>query len=319
MMSHEIRTPMNAVLGLASSLLDDPLTPDQREAVVAIRDSGDTLLRILNDILDFSKLDAGRMTFETAPFSPAALAHDALSVYSPYAAAKGLTIRLDADPLLPPAMLGDAGRIRQVLHNLVANAVKFTEQGEVTIGVQGIDRTALAATVEWTVGDTGIGIAPEKIATLFDAFVQADNSITRRFGGSGQRPQARILYVTGPAIRLANSHVANVDHTERDRCLHFRRIVIDMTVRIRAHPVGRRAVARLAGRTLARIRRVGAADAGRVAFQAHGTVVLRTARQMGFRDGRGCRVITYQAVEGLAVLVRLPDRDRVSRISVGAD
>ena len=185
MMSHEIRTPMNAVLGLASSLLDDPLTPDQREAVVAIRDSGDTLLRILNDILDFSKLDAGRMTFETAPFSPVGLAHDALSVYSPYALAKGLAIRLDADPLAPPALLGDAGRIRQVLHNLVANAVKFTDAGEVVIAVRGIDRTAMAATVEWTVSDTGIGIAPGKLATLFDAFVQADNSITRRFGGSG--------------------------------------------------------------------------------------------------------------------------------------
>ncbi|MGA3401604.1 MAG: ATP-binding protein [Acetobacteraceae bacterium] len=185
MMSHEIRTPMNAVLGLASSLLDDPLTADQREAVVAIRDSGDTLLRILNDILDFSKLDAGRMTFETAPFSPAGLAHDALSVYSPYAAAKGLTIRLEADPALPPSLLGDAGRIRQVLHNLVANAVKFTDAGEVTIGARCVERGAASATIEWTVRDTGIGIAEEKLGTLFDAFVQADDSITRRFGGSG--------------------------------------------------------------------------------------------------------------------------------------
>jgi PAS domain S-box-containing protein len=185
MMSHEIRTPMNAVLGLASSLLDDPLTEEQREAVVAIRDSGDTLLRILNDILDFSKLDAGRMTFETAPFSPAGLAHDALSVYSPYAAAKGLTIRLETDPSLPPALLGDAGRIRQVLHNLVANAVKFTDQGEVVIGAHRVEHGGVSAAIEWTVCDTGIGIAADKIGTLFDAFVQADDSITRRFGGSG--------------------------------------------------------------------------------------------------------------------------------------
>jgi CheY-like chemotaxis protein len=165
--------------------LDEALTEDQREAVVAIRDSGDTLLRILNDILDFSKLDAGRMTFETAPFSPTGLAHDALSVYGPHAAAKGLAIVVDADPALPAAVLGDAGRIRQVLHNLVANAVKFTDTGKVIIGVRCVDRSAKAAAVEWSVGDTGIGIPPDKLGTLFDAFVQADDSITRRFGGSG--------------------------------------------------------------------------------------------------------------------------------------
>jgi PAS domain S-box-containing protein len=185
MMSHEIRTPMNAVLGLASSLLDDSLTQEQREAVAAIRDSGDTLLRILNDVLDFSKLDAGRMTFEAAPFSPAALVPDALSVYRPDAAAKGLAIRLETGPGLPAVMLGDAGRIRQVLHNLVANAVKFTHAGEVVIGAHCVGRSETTATIEWSVRDTGIGIAPDKLGTLFDAFVQADDSITRRFGGSG--------------------------------------------------------------------------------------------------------------------------------------
>jgi signal transduction histidine kinase/ActR/RegA family two-component response regulator/NO-binding membrane sensor protein with MHYT domain len=185
MMSHEIRTPMNAVLGLAASLLDDELTSDQREAVAAIRDSGDTLLRILNDILDFSKLDAGRMTFEAAPFSPDSIGHDALSVYSPHAVAKGLTLRLESDAALPASLLGDAGRIRQVLHNLVANAVKFTDSGEVVVSAQCIERNAATATMEWTVRDTGIGIAPKKLGTLFDAFVQADDSITRRFGGSG--------------------------------------------------------------------------------------------------------------------------------------
>ncbi len=185
MMSHEIRTPMNAVLGLASSLLDDPMAPEQREAVVAIRDSGDTLLRILNDILDFSKLDAGQMTFEPVSFSPIGLAHDALSVYSPHAAAKGLAIRVEVDPALPALLLGDGGRVRQVLHNLVANAVKFTDAGEVAIGARCVERGEATATIEWIVSDTGIGIAGEKLGTLFDAFVQADDSITRRFGGSG--------------------------------------------------------------------------------------------------------------------------------------
>ena len=152
---------------------------------MAIRDSGDTLLRILNDILDFSKLDAGRMTFETAPFSPAGLAHDALSVYSPHAAAKGLAIRLEADADVPAALLGDAGRIRQVLHNLVANAVKFTDAAKSSSPSAASPHGATAAPSSGALRDTGIGIAPEKLTTLFDAFVQADNSITRRFGGSG--------------------------------------------------------------------------------------------------------------------------------------
>ena len=185
MMSHEIRTPLNAVLGLAGSLLDASLTTPQREVVQAIRDSGDSLLRILNDILDYSKLDAGRMTFEAAPFSPATLTQNAISILGPRARVKGLAIVAESDPALPAGLLGDAGRIRQVLLNLVSNAVKFTDAGEVTIGARCVERGAASATIEWTVRDTGIGIAEEKLGTLFDAFVQADDSITRRFGGSG--------------------------------------------------------------------------------------------------------------------------------------
>jgi PAS domain S-box-containing protein len=185
MMSHEIRTPMNAVLGLTSSLLDETLTQDQHEVVTAIRDSGDSLLRILNDVLDFSRLDAGRMTFETAPFSPATLTQEALSVYGPRTAAKGLAFHLDSDSDLPPLLIGDAGRVRQVLHNLIANAEKFTAIGSISLRVRCVARDAGRATIEWQVSDTGIGIAPEKLGSLFDAFVQADDSITRRYGGSG--------------------------------------------------------------------------------------------------------------------------------------
>ncbi len=185
MMSHEIRTPLNAVLGLAGSLLDASLPPAQRDVVKAIRDSGDSLLRILNDILDYSKLDAGRMTFEAAPFSPATLTQNAISVLGPRAQAKGLTIVAEADPALPAGLLGDAGRIRQVLLNLVSNAVKFTDGGAVTIRACCVGREGDAATIEWSVQDTGIGIAPDRIGSLFREFVQADSSISRRFGGSG--------------------------------------------------------------------------------------------------------------------------------------
>ncbi len=185
MMSHEIRTPMNAVLGLASTLLDDGMTPDQRQAVLAIKTSGDNLLRILNDILDFSRLDAGRMTFESAPLSPAGLTEEILRVHSLGATEKGLLLTAGQEPGMPDRVIGDAGRIRQVLHNLISNAVKFTRAGSVTVNARCVARGADDATMEWTIADTGIGIAPDQLGTLFDAFVQADSSITRRFGGSG--------------------------------------------------------------------------------------------------------------------------------------
>ena len=184
-MSHEIRTPMNAVLGLAGTLLDGSLTPPQRRIVEAIRDSGDNLLRILNDILDFSKLGAGRMTLEPAPFSPATLTQNVVSILGPRAAAKGLAIVAENEPTLPPGLMGDAGRIRQVLLNLMSNAVKFTETGSVSIRAGCLSEADGHATIEWTVSDTGIGIPAEQVDKLFNEFTQADSSISRRFGGSG--------------------------------------------------------------------------------------------------------------------------------------
>jgi signal transduction histidine kinase/CheY-like chemotaxis protein len=185
MMSHEIRTPMNAVLGLASSLLASRLPPEQHAIAQAIHDSGDVLLRLLNDILDFSKLDAGRMTFEDAPFSPAVLTHNVVSGLGPHAAAKGLRITAECDAALPPGLVGDAGRVRQILLNLAANAVKFTVTGGVTVRADCVARDGPTATVRWSVSDTGIGIPADRLGSLFNEFVQVDNSITRRFGGTG--------------------------------------------------------------------------------------------------------------------------------------
>jgi signal transduction histidine kinase/DNA-binding response OmpR family regulator len=185
MMSHEIRTPMNAVLDMATTLLETHLNAEQRRYVVAIHNAGDSLLEILNDILDFSKLEAGQLTLEHIAFSAEALVQNTLSIIGPRATAKSLAIRSINDPTLPPALVGDAGRIRQVLLNLVSNAVKFTAAGEIVVATRCIAIDHEAATIEWTVSDSGIGIAPERIGALFTNFVQADNSINRRFGGSG--------------------------------------------------------------------------------------------------------------------------------------
>jgi len=184
-MSHEIRTPMNAVLGLASTLLEDELTGEQQASVKGIHDAADDLLNILNDILDYSKLEAGRLALEVTGFSPAAIVDQAMSIVGPRASAKGLVLRMAIDPNVPETLAGDAGRLRQVLINLVGNSVKFTAKGEVGVGVRLLAQRDSHATVEWTVSDTGIGIPAERIGALFTEFMQADSSITRRFGGTG--------------------------------------------------------------------------------------------------------------------------------------
>jgi CheY-like chemotaxis protein/HPt (histidine-containing phosphotransfer) domain-containing protein/anti-sigma regulatory factor (Ser/Thr protein kinase) len=172
-------------LGLTSTLLETKLDAEQRSSILAIHDAGDNLLDILNGILDFSKLEAGQLVLEQIAFSPEALVHSALSIIGPRASAKGLAIRSVNDAGLPQALEGDAGHIRQVLINLVSNAVKFTAGGEVVVSTRCLARDGKLATIEWAVSDTGIGIAPEHIGALFANFVQADNSISRRFGGSG--------------------------------------------------------------------------------------------------------------------------------------
>jgi len=184
-MSHEIRTPMNGVLGMAQILAQEPLTPDQQQMVDGILVAGRSLLGIINDILDLSKIEAGQLQLDLRPFDLGrTLAHVA-SIAGVNARAKGIELRLDADPAVAGGWLGDALRLEQVLFNLVGNAIKFTERGEVVIRAQWRQADGEPGRLRFEVQDTGIGIDAEGLGRLFTPFSQADGSITRRFGGTG--------------------------------------------------------------------------------------------------------------------------------------
>ncbi|MEM6258066.1 MAG: PAS domain S-box protein [Planctomycetota bacterium] len=185
-MSHEIRTPMNAILGFSDLLLDVGQTEaDKRNHAQTIRRNGKHLLRVLNDILDLSKIEAGKMSIESVTIEPAELFEDTINLLAPRAAKKGIALNLVTRQGLPTHFKSDPTRIRQVLINLVGNAVKFTQQGHVTLEVQCVPNEGGSATVRCDITDTGIGISPDQQQQLFKPFSQADESTTRKFGGSG--------------------------------------------------------------------------------------------------------------------------------------
>ncbi len=183
--SHEIRTPINGILGMAELCLDTPLNPEQRKYLQAVLDCGRTLLTLVNDILDFSKVEAGRVTFENIDFDFARLLCDASAQFAPRAYDRQVEMVVDADPALPRRLKGDPVRVRQVLHNLISNAVKFTENGHVVVSARLRETDERRARIAVDIADTGIGIPADKQGTIFEAFTQADASTTRRFGGTG--------------------------------------------------------------------------------------------------------------------------------------